>query len=65
MNNLKTYRTNTGMTKKELAQKVNIHIDYISMIERNARTPSFKLAKRMADVFGITVDELFFCKLIE
>lgn len=35
------------------------------MIERGARRPGFNLAKRMADLFGITVDELFFCSIQE
>lgn len=65
MNNVKSYRTKLDITKQELADALGIHRDYVSMIERNARTPSFKLAKKMADYFGTTLDELFFYSSIE
>lgn len=65
MNNLKYYRTKANMKKQELADQLGIHQDYVSMIERGARRPGFNLAKRMADLFGITVDELFFCPIQE
>ena len=65
MNNLKYYRTKANMKKQELADLLGIHQDYVSMIERGARRPGFNLAKRMADLFGITVDELFFCAIKE
>ncbi|MCB2312098.1 helix-turn-helix transcriptional regulator [Clostridium tagluense] len=34
--------------------------DYVNMIENNRKMPGFSLAKRIADLFGITVDHLFF-----
>lgn len=59
-NRLKYYRIKQSMTQQELGHKIGIHKDYISMMERGVRTPGFKLAKRMADFFGVTIDELFF-----
>lgn len=64
-NNLKHYRTKYDISQQELAEKIGIHKDYISMLEREARTPGFGLAKKMADFFCVTVDELFFCPLNE
>lgn len=60
-NHLKDHRIKQSMSQQALGHKLGIHKDYVSMIERGARTPGFKLAKRMADFFDTTVDELFFC----
>lgn len=34
--------------------------DYLSSIERGKVTPGFKLAKRISDQLGATIDEIFF-----
>lgn len=60
MNNLKKYRKQANYTQIELARKLNVTNDYISMIERGKKTPGFKLAKSIADELNITVDEIFF-----
>ncbi len=35
---------------------------YVNIIENGRQNPGFVLAKRIADFFGVTVDELFFCE---
>ncbi|MBU3128994.1 helix-turn-helix transcriptional regulator [Clostridium tagluense] len=50
-----------GMSQVKLASQLGICKDYVNMIENNRRMPGFSLAKRIADLFGITVDQLFFC----
>jgi putative transcriptional regulator len=59
-NKLKFYRESNGITQAELAEKLNVTSDYISMIERNERTPGFKLAKAIADLFNTSIDAIFF-----
>lgn len=49
-----------GLTQVEVANELGVCKDYINMIENNRRTPSFSLAKKIADLFGTTVDEIFF-----
>ena len=39
---------------------MNVAPDYISMIERGVRSPGFSLAKKIADFFGTTIDDIFF-----
>lgn len=60
MNNLRYYRLKNGLKQYELAQILKVSKDYIGVIERGKRTPGFKLAKDIADLFLITVDELNF-----
>lgn len=60
MINLKIERIKSGYTQKDMAQILGIHKNYYSMIETGTRKPGFKLAKKIADTFGKTVDEIFF-----
>lgn len=52
-------RESKHMTQVEVAKQLGICKDYVNMIENNRRTPGFALAKRIANLFGSTVDELF------
>lgn len=54
------YRRIKGLSQVELADMMGVCKDYIYMIENNRRRPGLSLAKKMADLFGTTVDELFF-----
>lgn len=58
--NLIKCREIRGMTQEEVANELGICKDYVYMIENKKRTPSFALAKRIADLFDGTVDEIFF-----
>ena len=57
----KELRQHRGKTQEILATDLGITKDYVNMIENGRRTPGFALAKRIADLFGVTIDELFFC----
>lgn len=59
---LQEYRRREKMTQEELANQLGISKDYLSMIERGVRNPGFKLAKKIADIFCTTVDNIFFDK---
>ena len=59
-NNLRQLREGKNIKQVELAEDLGITNDYLSSLERGARTPSFKLAKKIADYFGTTIDEIFF-----
>jgi len=59
LNNLKKYRKECGLTQIELAVKVNVSSDYISMIEREVRSPGLKLARLISKNVGGTLDEVF------
>lgn len=49
-----------NMTQVQVAKELGICKDYVNMIENNRRTPGFALAKRIADLFESTIDEIFF-----
>ncbi|GAA0182136.1 hypothetical protein SH2C18_45670 [Clostridium sediminicola] len=53
-------RESKGFSQVELADELGICKDYVNMIENNRRKPGLALAKKIADLFGTTVDNLFF-----
>lgn len=59
-NNLVMYRKKEQITQKELADLLGVTKDYISRIETGKVNPSFNLAKKIADLFCTTVDNIFF-----
>ena len=55
---VKELRTAAGMTQQQLADLVHISSRTIISIEKEQYSPSLMLAYRMAEVFGVTVEEL-------
>ena len=51
-------RTAAGMTQQQLAEAVRVSSRTIISIEKGQYSPSLMLAYRMAEVFGVTVEEL-------
>ncbi|WP_342490140.1 helix-turn-helix domain-containing protein [Bacillus sp. FSL R5-0443] len=54
-------RGNTSRTV--VANDLNITPQMLGAIERGDRTPSLSLAKKIADYYGTTVDEIFFTQI--
>jgi len=55
--NLKFYRLRNSMTKKELAEKVDISPMAVTHYEKGDRRPDMELLKKMAEVLGIRVSD--------
>ena len=55
---VKELRTAARMTQQQLADLVHVSSRTIISIEKEQYSPSLMLAYRMAQVFGITVEEL-------
>jgi putative transcriptional regulator len=59
-NTLKRYRLLTdGMTQQDLADRVGVTRQTILSIERGRYNPTVGLALKLAEVFGVPVDDLF------
>ncbi|MCL2322500.1 MAG: helix-turn-helix transcriptional regulator [Oscillospiraceae bacterium] len=50
------------MTQLELAEKAGASRQTIIALEAGKYTPSLELAFRIADVFGVSIGEVFECK---
>ena len=55
---VKEFRTAARMTQQQLADLVHVSSRTIISIEKEQYSPSLMLAYRMAQVFGVTVEEL-------
>ena len=53
------YRATRRMTQQELADLVGVSRQTIIELERNRCNPSMLLAYSIAQVFGVTIEELF------
>lgn len=59
ISNLKNYRLKKKLSQAELAEKVGVRRETISLLEIAKYNPSLKLAMTIAAVLSVTVEELF------
>ena len=55
---LKKIRTNSGMSARDLADKVGVSASFIYQLERGEAAPSYSTLKRIASVLGTAVSVL-------
>ena len=60
-NKLRLYRFMSGeMTQQELADKLGVTRQTILAIEKGKFNPSTKLALQIAQIFGVSLEEIFY-----
>ena len=55
---IRTKREAKGLTQVELAENSGVDRNYIGMVERGERNPSFLSLQKIAKGLGLTVNEL-------
>lgn len=58
-NRLNLYRTERGLSRKDLAERVDVNPQTIGFLERGDYNPSVELALRLARMFEVPVEALF------
>ena len=58
-NRLKFLRIKTGYTQEQLAEKADISVDFLSMVERGINAPSFDSLEKLSMALDLPVKELF------
>jgi putative transcriptional regulator len=59
-NNIRTLRFHAGeMTQGELGEKIGVTRQTVAAIEQGKYSPTLETAFRIADVFGVTLEEVF------
>jgi len=53
-------RENRKLTQEEMAELLGISRSFYGHIETATRNPTFGLAKKIAMIFGVPVEEIFF-----
>lgn len=61
--NIKELRKSVNMTQQQLADAVHVSVRTIISIEKEQYCPSLMLAYRIAELFGVSVEDL--CRLKE
>jgi len=56
---IKEYRERAGLKQSELAELVHVRRETIVHLENGKYNPSLKLAMDIANIFHVTVEELF------
>lgn len=56
--NLRFCRKEAGILQQDFAQMLGIPVTTLSGYENGGREPKFSLLIKMADIFGVTVDDL-------
>jgi putative transcriptional regulator len=59
-NNVRIQRVIRNMTQEELARKVGVTRQTINAIEKGKYNPSLELAFKLAKLFDMKIEELFF-----
>ena len=52
-------RTRRRMTQEQFAERLDVSVDFLSLIERGINAPSFETLERMAKRLRVSVAELF------
>lgn len=58
-NRIKVLRAEKNWTQEDLASKVGISRQAVISIERYKYTPSLELAFKIAETFGVSINEVF------
>lgn len=64
-NRIALLRTEQGLSRQELADKVDVNYQTIGFIERGDYSPSLELAFKIAEVFGVELTTVFSDKPFE
>lgn len=59
-NRLKIGRAELNLTQEDLAKKIGVSRQTINSIEKNRYVPSTILALKISDLFGKSVNDIFF-----
>ena len=65
MNRLREYRTEGNYRQKDLAKKIGVTRQAYGFYESGMAKPPLDKAKRLADIFGVSIEDIFFSKTDE
>lgn len=53
-----TLRKQHGLTLTQLGDMLSVHNTYVSQMEKGKKTPNAAMILKIADIFGVTADQL-------
>ena len=58
-NRIAVLRAERGISRRQLAEALNVHYQTVGYLERGEYSPSLQLALRLAGFFGLPVEAIF------
>ena len=58
-NNIKKMRLNNKLTQRQIAESLGVSCQAVSKWENNVNAPDIALLPQIAEIFGVSIDELF------
>lgn len=55
---MRTLRKQHGLTLTQLGDMLGVHNTYVSQIEKGKKIPNAAMILKIADIFGVTTDQL-------
>jgi transcriptional regulator with XRE-family HTH domain len=55
---LSTLRKKRGLTLRQLGEMLGVYHTYVSQIEKGKKTPNAAMIIKIADIFGVSTDQL-------
>lgn len=55
---LRALRKQHGLTLTQLGDMLDVHNTYVSQMEKGKKIPNAAMILKIADIFGVTVDQL-------
>ena len=65
MNRLREYRTEGNYRQKDLAKKIGVTRQAYGFYESGMAKPPLDKATKLADIFGVSIEDIFFSKTDE
>lgn len=59
---LEAARINRGLTQKEVAERLNVTQQTLSAWEKGLREPKISQARKLAKLYDVPLDNIFFCR---
>lgn len=58
-NRIRVLRAERGWTQADLAERLDVSRNSVNAIENGKYDPSLPLAFKIADIFGLTIEQIF------
>lgn len=58
-NHIREMRERKGISQAELARRLKVSRSYINTLENNKKTPNLRMAVRIAEALGCTLNDIF------
>lgn len=63
-NKIKELRKKRGLSQRQVAEEIGLSRQYFLRVEKGDSIPTINVAKKIADYFGCSIDDIFFTHIV-